>query len=227
MPELIPLQSSELVSMLDSHLKWFHQRDIGKRLDLENRRVMNLTFCSGWLINSAFKNVEFVDCDFSKAKLSRSQFSRCSFLRCKGFQSEWSDAKAEYLEFIDCDLQEARFDGLILKNFHTQGSSFKESFWVKTDLGSFQFEKCDFSNSSFLRVDASDGVLSNLKLTNCDFTRAMFINTSFSDSNVDASIFEKAFFRDCEFKKISGRAQTWADARFENIRHDIHPSLLV
>lgn len=184
-----------LDKMLASHKQWLEDGS-GNRLELINRRLVDLDFRGSDLTKASFLNCRFSNVNMEKVTLKEANIDMCEFEKTKfnyctaekmEFHAKLTYCEIEKAEFSDCNMDNCTFDNTKMGS-RWENCCFDFGRLVSCVLDFSVFEGCFFKkstwkecNGKFFNINASDRRSSSLEsavFEGCKFPHAKMAGIS-------------------------------------------------
>lgn len=171
------------------HLKNLEIKDISIReRDFECTEFKNCTFIDCDISFCFFSSCTFIDCQFNECRFTWSKFIdvdlfTCTFRLCIITGLELSDAVMKDTVFLDCseildlEIRGSRQRVLVFYNCYLHHLDIEPV--GDNDLEKIEFDDCLIIESSFDRVDFSNGKFKDCNLSLCQFSSCTFSTDTF------------------------------------------------
>jgi uncharacterized protein YjbI with pentapeptide repeats len=178
--EMVNLDGLELLNLTirDKHFEC---------TEFKNCKFENCDFTNTFFASSTLENCHFQDCTFTWSKFLDVDLFTCQFEACTILGLELSDAVLKKTLFINCgeildlSIRESRERNVSFINCYLQHLDIEPI--SEEDSEKIEFVDCLINESSFDRVDFTEGGFEDCKLSLNQFSACTFSSNSFSRKN--------------------------------------------
>lgn len=179
---------------------------------IENKVIADKKINNKNVTISSFENVEFNSVTIKKSRFTFSRFENITFTKTTITKSNLSCTKIMCAKFYDCSIIDIDFSYSVLKKIE-----FKDCHIKNVKFANAKFESIDIINSNIVdsNFDLSAINKTNILLSKvvtcifdfvdtCDFIvkNSFLQDSTFNNSSMMKTIFEKVFVSNCKFDKI-------------------------